>query len=407
MMSTAFLSSPACRLAGWRWCAAALLCGLASVGATPARAADVVPYSALAAPEWTTLFDRRSGWTGADGVYSFPLSGDERPGSGAGQRTLIFFSDTFVGTVNDDGSRSDTTMINNSTALLLGDQPDPAQLGFHVRTDAKGRARSMVVPRRPSDPSERYWPNDGVVVDGQVHVFALRIQDAPTPPFAFKTAGVALLSAPADDAVPFAGAHEQVKTPLFIPSATDGQGEVTFGNAVMPLTAAAGAPSPDGYVYVYGNRSGRYAKSLVAARVLPQQIRQFKAYRYWDGSAWVPEIERAASLTRGVSTEFSVQPLPDGRFLLVHRTEPLGRTVAVRYGASPVGPWGKDIPVWDCPEATLTPDTFVYGAKAHPHLSAAGELLISYHVNSFDFWENFSAGGSAIYRPRFLRLPLP
>jgi len=49
----------------------------------------------------------------------------------------------------------------------------------------------------------------------------------------------------------------------------------------------------------------------------------------------------------------------------------------------------------------------VYGAKAHPHLSAPGELLISYHVNTFDFWENFSAGGVDIYRPRFIKLPLP
>lgn len=401
------LVESSCRLPSWRPLAAGLLALLAGSVAVPATAADVAPYSAQAAPDWTALFDRRSGWTGADGVYSFPLAGDERPGSGAGQRTLIFFSDTFVGTVNDDGSRSNTTMINNSTALLLGDQPDPAGLAFQVRNDAKGRPRSMVQPRRPTDPSERYWPNDGVVIDGQVHVFALRIQDAPTPPFAFKTAGVALLSASADDAVPFAGAYQQARTPLFIAPNADGQGEVTFGNAVMPLTAAAGAPAPDGFVYVYGNRGGRYAKFLLAARVPAAQIGQFKAYRYWDGSAWVPQIERAANLTRGVSTEFSVQPLPDGRFLLVHMTEPLGRTVAVRYGASPVGPWGPDIPVWDCPEATLTANTFVYGAKAHPHLSAAGELLISYHVNSFDFWENFSAGGAAIYRPRFLRLPLP
>jgi hypothetical protein len=35
-------------------------------------AADVLPYSAIRAPEWDALFDRSSGWTGADGVHTIP-----------------------------------------------------------------------------------------------------------------------------------------------------------------------------------------------------------------------------------------------------------------------------------------------------------------------------------------------
>jgi hypothetical protein len=108
-----------------------------------------------------------------------------------------------------------------------------------------------------------------------------------------------------------------------------------------------------------------------------------------------------------MGAELSVTPLPDGRFMVVHQLDTLSSIVAVRYGNSPTGPFGKPIAVWKCPEDELTADTFVYGAKAHPHLSAPGELLISYHVNTFDFWENFSAGGKDIYRPRFIKLPLP
>lgn len=396
--------------------AAAMLPGAeAAAGAEPAaarqapvwRVGDVAPYSAQPAPEWTALFDRREGWTGADGVYSVPLAGDERAGSGARQRTLIWFSDTFAGTVNADKSRSNTSMVNNSTGLLLGPQPDPAQLSLNLRRDARGRAQSMVQPKRPEDPSERFWPSDAVVVNGVLHTFALRIKDAPTPPFAFATAGASLLMARADVALPYAGSYSQVNSPLIILPDAEGRGEVFFGTAIMPMTAAAGAPRPDGFLYVYGSRNGGYQKQLVVARVKPAQIRQFDAYRFWNGSAWVADIQQAFSMTKGVSSEFSVQPLADGRFLLVHMTDLLGSTVAVRYGASPTGPWGRDIPVWDCPEIGLTPNVYVYGAKAHPHLSAPGELLISYHVNSFDFFENFSAGGSDIYRPRFLKLPLP
>jgi hypothetical protein len=46
----------------------------------------------------------------------------------------------------------------------------------------------------------------------------------------------------------------------------------------------------------------------------------------------------------------------------------------------------------------------VYSAKAHPECSGAGELLISYCVNSTDFW--FMAGHADLYLPRFIRVPL-
>lgn len=369
-------------------------------------AADIAPYSAVEAPEWTALFNRREGWTGADGVYSIPMSGDERPGSGTNSRTLIFFSDTFVGTVRPNGSRTRTTLVNNTNAMLAGAQPDPLKLTFQVR-DKAGNAVTLVTPNQVRYEGQWFWPMDGVLVDGRVYTYGLRIESAPTPPFAFATAGVSLLTASAADNAPFAGSYRQRDMPLFVsPQADAAVSETYFGLAVMPLTVQSGTLSPDGYLYVYGIRSSTYLKNLVVARVLPEQIEAGSAYRFWNGSDWVPAIGAAVNLTPGVSAEFSVQPLADGRFLLVHMTDLLGSTVAVRYGASPVGPWGEDIPIWDCPEAKLTPNTYVYGAKAHPHLSTPGSLLISYHVNTFDFAENFRAGGSDIYRPRFITVPL-
>ena len=95
---------------------------LALAGATGLGwAADVPPYSAVAAPEWTALFDApygvNDGWSGADGVYTIPMNGDERFGSGGGTKTLILFSDSFVGGVRPDGSRiGGTVMVNNTSA---------------------------------------------------------------------------------------------------------------------------------------------------------------------------------------------------------------------------------------------------------------------------------------------------
>ena len=78
--------------------------------------------------------------------------------------------------------------------------------------------------------------------------------------------------------------------------------------------------------------------------------------------------------------------------------------IAVQYGDTPVGPWTAPTTIWTAPEDTLTPNTYVYNAKAHPHLSKPGELLISYNVNTFSFGEHFE--NSDIYRPRFIKLPL-
>ena len=75
----------------------------------------------------------------------------------------------------------------------------------------------------------------------------------------------------------------------------------------------------------------------------------------------------------------------------------------MRIGESPVGPLGPMQRIYRAPEVDFDPDIFVYNAKAHPHLSRPGELLISYNVNTFDFFGDFFQY-SDIYRPRFIRL---
>src|ERR1017187_10997770 len=86
-----------------------------------------------AAPEWDALFQRESGWIGADGAYSIPLTGDT---------TLWLFSDTFVGKVKD-GKRLDARMINNSIALQRGTNAPE----FFYGTAADGKPASFIKPQ--------------------------------------------------------------------------------------------------------------------------------------------------------------------------------------------------------------------------------------------------------------------
>ena len=216
----------------------------------------------------------------------------------------------------------------------------------------------------------------------------------------FALAGVSVLSWPADDPLPSPDLREE-EAPLFLP-ATSGSGDVVFGAAVMANTAEAGAPRPDGYIYVYGYRAEPPTKRLLAARVLPAEFDDPTRWRFWDGAAWQPEIARAAPLAGRVSTELSMSPLPDGRFLLVFQLDTIGRDVVGRVARTPIGPFGPVQRIWRCPEPDRWPGAWCYNAKAHPHLSGPAGVIISYNVSTRNLQDLLDV--AEIYRPRFIRV---
>ena len=356
---------------------------------------------ATPAPEWTALFDRTAGWTGADGVFSVPITGPDAPGS-AGE-TLFLFSDTVIGAVRPDGSRAQgARIVNNTLARLSGSVPDSSRVDFFWRTEGEA-PRAVFEPDTPEAESDAwYWNQDGVVIGGTVYSLFLRLGPAGGG-FPFEVVGVNLVSFPVAEVLNggLPTNVQQRDTPLFRPAQAD-RGDVQFGAGLLLHTAEAGAPRPDGYLYVYGVRN-EATKKLLVARVPPQDVADFGAWRFWDGEAWNPSLDAAAPVTDRVSNELSVTPLADGRFLLVFQRDALAPWTAARVGESPVGPWGEVIDLYECPEAATDPDTFCYNAKAHPHLSAPGELLVSYNVNTFDFFGDFFEDAST-YRPRFIRL---
>jgi hypothetical protein len=351
------------------------------------------------APEWDNLFDRKSGWTGSDGIYSIPLNEYDAPSDMPADSQLILFSDTFIGEVDDNDRRQNTRMINNTLALLQSNIPDPDQIDFFWRTDSSGNPLTVFVPNTPNaNPGDWYWLMDGISLNQTLYVFALRL-NGTAGGFGFEVNGVVLLKFKMDDQN-FISDVKQFDTPFFLKNAAENW-DIVLGQAIMPMTNASGNPFPDGYIYVYGPKSKSSGKELMAARVLPEEIENFSKYEYWNGTAWGSQIEDLMKLTDGISQEFSVTPVGEEKYLLVYQT---GSSVAVRLGESPTGPFGMFYIVYNCPEVLSDPNIFVYNAKAHPGLSNKEELLISYNVNTFDFWAHFS--NADIYRPRFIYLKI-
>ena len=362
-------------------------------------------FTVQAADDWSALFLRKSGWFGADGIFAIPMDGVDSAGAATSQETVLLFSDTMIGEVlNDSTVKPGFTMIHNSVAVLKGGEPKKENIEFFWDSKTDGTPLSLFVPSTPaSKPGEYYWLGDGFVnpaKDYATYIFGYRVHDVNSGSFGFAEVGNTLIKIPKGSKPPFKD-QVQMDTPFFLPNDTDTYG--SFGACIFANTKEAGAPNPDGFVYVYGVRGK--AKNVMVARVLPAQFENFSAWTFWDGSLWNSNINSVGNITDRVSNELSVTPLKDGRYAMVFQVDGISNTVGLRLSNHPNGPFGPIIKLWDCQETSTSKNFMVYNAKTHSNLSRPNELLISYNVNSFDFFHDIYRYPN-LYRPRFIRITL-
>jgi len=354
------------------------------------------------APQWSALFVKNNGWFGGDGIYTMPLDGLANKHAKPSSNILFIFSDSMIGRIEGDSLRDGFKMIHNSVAILNGNKPDTGRMKFSWQVNSRGEAETVFEPKTAeTKPGDYYWLGSGFVdqeLHNNIYIFGYRIHNVSNDAFGFREVGNTLIKIPSTLKPPYAG-YEQMDTPFFL-NGTDGS-IGSFGAGVYVNTTAAGAPAADGYIYVYGVRGMQ--KQLIVARVKPADFEHFDQWRFWDGTGWNKDMAKVANVTDSVSNELSLSPLPDGRYLLVFQVGGMSNTVGMRIGASPVGPFGPIIKIWDCSKDAQEKTYVMYNAKAHPSLSAPGELLISYNVNSVDFIKDLKKHPH-LYRPRFIRL---
>lgn len=393
---------PAADVAGRNWGAADGGFGLSELRFYAAGGIAVEP-----APEWEELFSRYDGWSGADGIFSIPLNGYDAAGEANETSTLFLFSDTFAGRVDPlTFQRHQASMLHNSLGLLAGGDPNAAAIEFMWMPE--GADVHLFTPKTQAVPKGSwYWLQDGIAIDDHIYIFPLvMVSSAGEPGFNFAIHDVNMIKLPIVDRQPDVNRQEQFETPLYA-KLPDGSGAILFGAGIMDHSEQSGAPDPDGYVYVYGYKdiqSGN--KQLVAARVKREQFEDFAQWRFWNGEEWSPNILESATLAHGVSPEMSVTPMAagsmDGQYLLVSEKDTMSGYISISTGDSPVGPFEPLKDVYYTTEIDREKQVFTYNAKAHPHLSRPGELLISYNVNTTDPQGNEMNGD--IYRPRWIKL---
>jgi len=385
------------------YCIVANLQSNAQTNQKPVNLTDL-NFTVEAAPDWNNFLKRDNGWFGGDGIYTIPLNGIEHKQAKANDSILFIFSDSMTGKIENGTMADGYKMIHNSVALLKGNKPVEQNMRYSWDTDKKGAAESIFIPRTPkTDSADYYWLGDGFVnqeLGNAVYIFGYRVRNVSTGAFGFKEVGNTLIKIRSGAQPPY---HDlkQMDTPFYL---TDKNGDIgSFGAGIYVNTAKAGAPAPDGYIYVYGVRG--IGKNVMVARVLPKDFEQFDKWTFYDGANWVKDMGKVADVTDNVSNELSLTALPDGRYAMIFQIGGMSTNVGMRIGATPYGPFGPVIKVWDC-KPDLEEKTFlVYNAKAHPSLSAPGELLISYNINSLEFISDLKKHPN-LYRPRFIRMKI-
>lgn len=339
-------------------------------------AADNFDFRVSTAPEWNDLFQKTNGWLGADVAYSISL---------ATNKTVWLFGDTFVGQTAG-GKRVHCRMIHSSIAIQqLGEAPK-----FFYPTDKKHNPESFM--KSPATKTD-FWLSDGARTGRGLYYFMQQVAWTGGGVWGFRCIGTWLAFVENPDAPP---AHWKITTKK-LPFTTLADGE----------DAAWGAETLQngGYIYIYGyanfqNSPGQ--KKLILARAPENEVGDFNALEYFSNGNWTKDYRSLAPVFSGAPPEGSVSWQPFLKKFVFVYTDGIWGTIVMRTADAPEGPWSLPIKLYQCPEMGISKNVFCYAAKAHPELSAANELLISYASNSQAESEVFS--DTRLYWPRFIRV---
>ncbi len=226
----------------------------------------------------------------------------------------------------------------------------------------------------------------------------VRAEGVPGDPAAFVNLGPAI----AVFVVPAGGVPQLVTMSDIGPDSTD---------RTRPAWGAAAAVDGD-WVYLYGTAGPTedlvFGFSLQVARVKLEDVLDEATWQYWDGAGWGSDPARAAVLIEnegGVSQTLSVFSSGGSWYAVSKRDEFLGSDLVIWTSPGPTGPFTPTAPVAEIP-SDLDAGTLRYMPLAHPDLlPEAGTIVVSYSRNDTDLAD--VGQNPFLYRPTFLRVPLP
>jgi hypothetical protein len=316
----------------------------------------------------------RDDWTGGDTTNSVPLPDG---------RDIWIFSDTFLGVVNPDYTRSDPSFIHNSFVV----QSAGGAFGDTLHSGRYPHAKSLIqaageVEGDPPVGTEWYWVGDGTVEGNMLRVFALKFEKFGPGGFDFRWIGTSVAS------------FSLPKLRLVSLTPVTSSNNVEYGSGLLE----------DGsYVYIYGTEDLGGDKYMHVARAPVGGL--LGPWEYFTGTGWSADPTQSTRLLHGIANEYSVTRIGNAYVLITNDTNvAFSRDIYAYISCNPTGPWVGPTKLYTEPDYPFT-NVITYNAHAHPEFTANGELLVSYNVNSLVFQDLMN--DVHIYRPRFIRVKLP
>lgn len=366
------------------------------------------------ADDWNRAFQTRRGWTGGDCAGTVPLPGD---------RVLWLFGDSWIGPVEGGRHADGSRLVNNAIAVhsIRSDGMPPKRDDIEFvwgGVSRDGTPSAWVVPydtargEGGSEKNLRYWPTGGGIVvakpgGGQrLYVFLMRVRDKNESDgvWNFEGCGSAIVSVENPKDGPSKWRLTQTTLTRLPHKLPVGARRIAWGLAALPDDTVNSSKSE---ILIYGiDTIDGLNKKLLLAKAPGDLAEDFQEWRFWDGKNWARDEGDAAPIAEKVMDELTVHRLGDRRdspLTMVYSKPILDDHIVLRTAPKPWGPWSAPRQIYRCPEPSTDKRLMAYSAKAHPELSRDGSLLITYCVNSTDFFH--MAGNTTIYRPRFIEVP--
>lgn len=323
---------------------------------------------------FTSLFQRTGeGFTGGDGTYSVELPDG---------RSVWIFGDTFLGTIEPDGSRKKSTPMYIRNSMVV-------QEGNNLTTifqKINGQDHSTIIPPKVIDSDFKiteemqwYWPGDGFIENNKLKIFLSEFHQTDTGMWGFEWKGIALASFSIPDL-------KQTGIKYFN---YDHNARIHFGHAVLQ----------DGnYTYIYGLGEGKpYVARAKAGNIEGP-------WEFYTNNGWSLKSEESIPIADIEGSEqFSVLKWK-GKYILITQLGGFSKEICSFTSDNPYSGWKNKQVLYTTPIPENNPNLFTYNALAHPQFTKNNMLLISYNTNSYALEDHFIDAG--IYRPRFIRVPL-
>jgi hypothetical protein len=323
-----------------------------------------------------------NGWLGSDDGDSIVLSPE---------KTLWLFGDTFIGSLSNGVRVAGAPMINSTIGIQDRRKSPPDCMHFYWKE--KGGKPASFFPHQASTTGQYYWVTKGVMLRGELFLFAWCISGDAQGLLGFKIAGSALIRVPNPLDPPERWVQEAYPLNL-------GEGN-SFHSALFLQPP---------YLYLYGIVEPR---QTALARVRVEDLIQGKlaeAYEYWvkgpQGPHWSKEAKDCVPQFLPVNSECSVHYDPAWKLYTCFTYDVLHPEIYLTTARELTGPWSKPVPIYRFPEANrFSFPVMCYAVRQHPELSSRpGEVILTYASNiSNSERELFTEEGKNIYVHQFVR----